>query len=661
MTGRVTWVMKVAQWYNRQGGGWRRTIRPRILIAPSQPFYAMRSRQPKLIRRQCLLGLLIALMTGCGGDSAGPDPVDPTLPAKITILPVASTKIFIGLTLQLQAVVTDGNGDTLASAPVTWSSDGPDNASISSQGLVTGIQHGTVIITATSGALSVTHTLHVIELATYIYTPVDTTLDPNQVVQYTITGRDIQGVQHGDLPLFWSSAQGALATVTQTGTVTAQESDGGNVQITFTIGSLFGRLNLVIAPAPVATVTVSTGTGWVGEVIALTYQLLSFNGVVLTNRPVTWSSSDLLTATVQPNGQVTGLKAGSATITVTSGMASGGSSFVVKPLPSFQHLTTGGIICGLSFQGELFCWTEGVTAFPAPIAAGFQFTEVGTSGHMCGLASGVAYCWGANGAGQLGDGSTTDRTTPTLVSGGLTFAHLAVGNLYTCGVTIGGTAYCWGANTNGELGNGTTQPSAVPVEVSGGHSFSQISAGRIGTASTCGITSLQIAWCWGANNDGQLGTGDSLPSTTPRQVIGGVTFQSISVSNFQTCGISTSQVAYCWGPNVYGGLGDGTLVSTAAPHPVLGGNYSHVVAGYLYSCGLATGGGGNLKCWGWNESYQLGDGTQSQRPTPVTIGSLGFTELNTAARGGCGLTSTGRIYCWGGGAHTPTLMKGQVP
>jgi hypothetical protein len=557
-------------------------------------------------------------------------------------------------------VVTDGNGDTLASAPVTWASDGLGNASVSSQGLVTSIKHGTVVITARSGTLSASQALQAIELATYSYTPADTTLDPNQVVQYTITGRDIQGVQHGNLPLFWSSAQSALATVTQTGIVTAQESDGGNVEIKFALGLLFGRLNLVIAPAPVATVTVSTGTGWVGEVIPLTYQLQSLNGVVLHNRPVTWASSDLLTATVQPNGQVTGVKGGSATITVTSGGASGGSTFIVKQVPPLQHLTTGGLVCGLSSQGELFCWTDGLTAFPAPAAPGFQFTEVGTSGHLCGLvASGAAYCWGANGDGQLGDGSTTDRTAPTLVSGGLTFAHLTVGNLYTCGVTPGGAAYCWGANSNGELGNGTTQPSPVPVAVSGGHSFSQLSAGRISTGSTCGVTSAQEAWCWGANNDGQLGTGDSLPSTTPRQVIGGVNFQSISVSNFQTCGVSSAQTAYCWGPNVYGGLGDGTLVSTASPHPVLGGNYSAVVAGYLYGCGLATGGGANLKCWGWNESFQLGDGTQIQRPTPVTSGALTFTELNTAAVGGCGLTATGQMYCWGGPLHVPTLMKGQ--
>lgn len=620
----------------------------------------MRSHQFTLNRRRCLLALLLILMTGCGGDSAGPDPIDPTLPAKIEIVPVASTKIFLGLTLQLQAVVTDGNGDTLASAPITWSSAASGSASVTSLGVVTGIQHSTVVITAKSGTLSASQTLQVIELATYTYTPVDTTLDPNQVVQYTITGRDIQGVQHGNLPLFWSSAQGGLASVTQTGIVTAQESDGGNVQINFTLGSLFGRLNLVIAPAPVATVTVSTGTGWVGEVISLTYQLESLNGVVLHNRPVAWGSSDLLTATVQQNGQVTGVKGGSATITVSSGAASGGSSFVVKQLPLFQHLTSGGLICGLSSQGELFYWTEGLTAFPTPVATGFQFAEVSTNTHFCGLvASGAAYCWGTNGAGQLGDGSTTDRVTPTLVSGGLTFAHLTVGNLYTCGVTTGGAGYCWGTNANGELGNGTTQPSLVPIAVSGGHSFTQLSAGRISTASTCGVTAAQEAWCWGANNDGQLGTGDSLPSTTPRQVIGGVSFQSISVSNFQTCGISAAQAAYCWGPNVYGGLGDGTLASTAAPHPVLGGSYSSVVAGYLYSCGLGTGGGANLKCWGWNETFQLGDGTQIQRPTPVTIGSLTFTELNTAAVGGCGLNVSGQIFCWGGALHVPTLMKGQ--
>jgi alpha-tubulin suppressor-like RCC1 family protein len=69
--------------------------------------------------------------------------------------------------------------------------------------------------------------------------------------------------------------------------------------------------------------------------------------------------------------------------------------------------------------------------------------------------------------GQLGDGTTTDRTSPVPVLGGLTFARVSAGNGHTCGVTTDGVAYCWGNNNYGQLGNGTTTNSSVPVKVAG--------------------------------------------------------------------------------------------------------------------------------------------------------------------------------------------------
>src|SRR5439155_25148527 len=114
----------------------------------------------------------------------------------------------------------------------------------------------------------------------------------------------------------------------------------------------------------------------------------------------------------------------------------------------------------------------------APVGAGFNDT--------CGVTtSGAAYCWGGNPHGQLGNGSTTNSSTPVAVSGGLSFATVSAGYGDACGVTTSGAAYCWGWDVSGELGNGSTTNSSTPVAVSGGLSFATVTAGD---CNPCGVT-----------------------------------------------------------------------------------------------------------------------------------------------------------------------------
>jgi len=104
------------------------------------------------------------------------------------------------------------------------------------------------------------------------------------------------------------------------------------------------------------------------------------------------------------------------------------------------------------------------------VTGGLTFTALAVGhDHTCGVATGGnAYCWGANYAGQLGNGSVDFSAVPGAVTGGLAFARLTAGNAYTCGLTTGGVAYCWGSNSNGKLGSGsTTNYSTVPVKVAG--------------------------------------------------------------------------------------------------------------------------------------------------------------------------------------------------
>jgi len=130
--------------------------------------------------------------------------------------------------------------------------------------------------------------------------------------------------------------------------------------------------------------------------------------------------------------------------------------------------------------------------------------------------TGAAYCWGANGEGALGDGTTTQRTSPVAVTGGLTFASVSAGgNGFTCGRTTTGAGYCWGLNNVGQLGDGTNTNRVAPVAVNGGLTFTAIDAGF---AHVLGIATGGVGYAWGSNNQGQLGDGTTSGKTAPSPI-----------------------------------------------------------------------------------------------------------------------------------------------
>ena len=173
-------------------------------------------------------------------------------------------------------------------------------------------------------------------------------------------------------------------------------------------------------------------------------------------------------------------------------------------------LAVGGLVwCwGLNTSGELGNGgSPQASLVPVMVTGGTVFTQITASGnHTCGLdATGAALCWGNGGSGRIGDGATTSRTTPRLVGGGHRFSQISAGLAHTCAVRKDdGVVLCWGNNGSGRLGDGTTDVSVLPIEVVGGTAFTSVSAGG---AFTCALDTQKAAWCWGANASGQVGDG----------------------------------------------------------------------------------------------------------------------------------------------------------
>jgi alpha-tubulin suppressor-like RCC1 family protein len=263
---------------------------------------------------------------------------------------------------------------------------------------------------------------------------------------------------------------------------------------------------------------------------------------------------------------------------------------------TFRSLTAGADhLCGVTIDERLFCWghngegefgvgtTRGSTT-PVRAAPGLRFAaaEAGNDFTCALTASGAAWCFGYAGLGNLGDGQriaygNTQSTTPVKVVGDLTFRSLTLAQQYACGLTVAGRAYCWGRN-GGRFGNGNGGDASTPAPAAGELAFRSLSAGA---THACGVATDDAVWCWGANTYGQLGVDLRNGSTRPVRVAGDLTAAEVSAADVATgsagysCAIAVDRLTtWCWGKNDVGQLGTGTPsprdAVTITPSVVLG-------------------------------------------------------------------------------------------
>ena len=286
-----------------------------------------------------------------------------------------------------------------------------------------------------------------------------------------------------------------------------------------------------------------------------------------------------------------------------------------------------------------------LTAPPTAAAALGLAIRSGTNHNCVLIAGGTVQCWGDNSRGQLGDGTTENRTKPVTVSGLTNATAIAAGLTHSCALTSSGGVMCWGENSFGQLGDGTGTSRLTPVAVS---DISTATALASGTTHTCVLLRSQSVQCWGANNAGQLGDGTTTNRRSPFAVAAsGANFIALAAGDTHTCAVASDGRVLCWGDNSRGQLGDGTTTSRGAARPVTGlSGAKAIAAGAEHTCAITT--ADAVQCWGANDFGQIGDGSTSSRTTPAAVRNLiPASSLSTGSFHSCAVVTGGRVQCWG--------------
>ena len=477
-------------------------------------------------------GQVSAITTGTTTITASSDDKRATVRVVVAQVPVASlvltsppASLPVGEAFQLNVSLRDRRGNPLDDRPVIWSSSSAQVATVTTSGRVTAMGPGSARITATSENKSATVTINVPRPAVAV---VDSPrVNPPPVDPGTPTST-------GAIPRAAIASGGAATCGLLPGGVLACWGAGISSPTILETAARFNRI--------------SAGTN---HMCGLT------------------SGGDAFCWGQNAKGQ---LGDGTTNNTRASPVAVAGGT-------SFRSIRAGGRhTCGLTAGGRIYCWgdngsgqigdgtTSGRTR-PTQVPD-LSFTDVAAGGsHSCGIASdGKAWCWGDGFSGQLGYGQLSNEASPVEVdAGAIRFTRIYAGGGHSCGLTAAGKAYCWGDNRAGQVGDGSTTDRTRPVEVASTAGYEELS---LGTSHTCGRTSGGAVNCWGSNGRGQIGDGTRGNRTRPVRVTIEGSATAISAGGTHTCAATATQV-YCWGDNARGQLGDGSQAARPSPAPAL--------------------------------------------------------------------------------------------
>jgi uncharacterized protein YjdB len=575
----------------------------------------------------------------------------------VTVFPSPAT-VIRGRSAILTATLTDAHGNVVTGLPITWSSAAQSIASVDANGAVTGVAVGITSVSATVNGYSGSAQVIVIPppVASITVTPSSATVIVSKTRQLAAEVKDADGNVLTDRVVTWTSSDNGIATVDANGLVTAVSP--GNVTITATCEGISSTAAITVIVPPVASVVVTPDPASViiGKTVQLIATVRDADGNVLTGRVVTWSSADGSIAIIDANGLVTGVHAGTVTVTATSEGITGSAQVIVQLPPAASVVVT---------PNPASVMTGGTVQLIATVrdADGNVLTNRAVSWH-----SGNVVIAAVNGVGLV-TGTLEGSTTVTATSEGITGSALVIVQpppvdsvvvmpnpaSVTTGGTVQLTATVRDADGNALIGRAvswqSSNPSVATVDANGlvtgvtpgtitvsatsegGKRRSQVNVTAAGLflasltagarVTSCGLDVGGSAYCWG--------------NGTPRPVAlnWGFPLKQLSISLFMTCGLAMDGTAYCKGEYVSGHYPKSTT-PTAVPAPVKFVQLTeHGFAGP--TCGLAT--DGTAWCWGYFDAY----GSQAYQISST----VRFVSILGGEGNNCGLTANYELWCWG--------------
>ncbi|MCA9199507.1 MAG: HYR domain-containing protein, partial [Planctomycetales bacterium] len=418
------------------------------------------------------------------------------------------------------------------------------------------------------------------------------------------------------------------------------------VDLTDEDGTFVNAGSMAITVANVAPTITATGLDSISEGALYTLSLgnrVDPGADTVSSYTIQWGDGKSNTYTGSPNSQnkthtYTGAAAGGTAMTVSVKLADEDGTFTAAT----KALTV--------FGPTLKTWGAGYSSASSAtpsVVAGLTNVIAVASGtfHVVALRQdGTVWAWGANYYGQLGDGTTSDRTKPVQVSGLSNIVAIASGSNHSLALRSDGTVRAWGYNYYGQLGDGTTTNRVTPVSVSGLSSVTELAAG---SGFSIARRSDGTVRTWGSNYSGQLGDGTNVDRRTPVAVSNLTGVTSIAAGDYHVLALRSDATVRAWGGNGGCQLGDGTTTNRNSPVTVSGlTSVTALAAGFGHSLARRT--DGTVRAWGDNSYGQLGDGTVTRRLTPVDI--AGLSSVTTVAAGtyhSLALRSDGTVRAWG--------------